>query len=318
MTSVVVGCQGKLPAHGDFIRMVGAHSPVEVLDAWLGTAGLEQPARRVIFDSAGPAFAIICTQGHWWGCALFPSQDRVGRRYPFIVYAGIPVGEVADAAYLTITAFLPFFMRAWQMAQHGWPADQAVLRAGLPNLCPPIDLAAEERRFVAAFDGITIGEVAAGLLGSPTDPRAAAVLADLLAVADGELPAGGVRFLPMAHQHHLGFWLMMLTLCGTKPIVPSVITLRFAHAGSLPAATLFLDRPEAGACLASLWPNLAPRGATAPHDVVAQAGAVASGVSTVDPAWLAPDLFLRDLLHMVTSTVRSRRTQRITRRPATS
>jgi len=314
MTATTVGCYGKLPGHGDFLRVVGAHSPVEVLDTWLATAGLDQRDRAATFDAASPAFTIVCTRGMWWGCALFPSRDSVGRRYPFTVFTGVPIADLADAGYLAVAAFLPFFMRTWQAAQQGWPADQAVLRAGLPNLAAPVDLTQEERRFVATLDTTTLGDVANGLFGAATEAQRAAVIADLLAVAGGAQPAGGVRFQPMAHQNHLGFWLMVLTLCGAKPVVPSVITLRFAHGGAPPAATLLFDHPAPAACLAGLWPELAARGTVAPHDVVTQAGQLGEA-DEVPAELLAAGQSLRDVAHGLASLTRQRRTMRITRRP---
>ena len=204
-------------------------------------------------------------------------------------------------------------MRCFQAAQQGWPSDLNVLRAGLPNLAPAIDLGAEERRLVAAFDTTTIGEVWNGLLGSAGDARREAVFADILALAAGSSPAGGYRFQPMAHQNHLGFWLMLLMVCGERPVLPSVITLRFASAGKAPAATLFFDRPEAAAVLASLWPEIAPPTASRVHDAAANAGVL--GDEDIPTALLAADLPLRDLVHGLTSAVRQRRTMRITRRP---
>lgn len=314
MTTATVGCYGKLPGQGDFLRVVGAQSPVELLDTWLATAGLDQRERHATFDAASPAFAIVCTRGMWWGCSLFPSRDSVGRRYPFTVFTGLPVADLADAGYLTVAAFLPFFMRTWQAAQQGWPADQAVLRAGLPNLLAPIDLAQEERRFMAALDTITIGDVANGLFGTATEAQCSAVIADLLAVANGAQPTGGVRFQPMVHQNHLGFWLMVLSLCGSKPVMPSVITLRFAHGGAPPAATLLFDHPEPAACLAGLWPTLAARGAAAPHDVVTHAGRLGEA-DDLPAELLGASQSLRDVAHGLTSLTRQRRTMRITRRP---
>lgn len=311
-----VGCHGKLPSHGDFVRVVGSQSPVEVIDAWLASGPIDprvDAARAEAFAAAAPAFSIIATKGHWWGCASFPSQDSVGRRYPFTVFAGLPQAEVGEAGYLLAGAFLPFFMRCFQAAQQGWPADLGTLRSGLPNLAPAIDLGAEERRLIAAFDTTSIGEVWAGLLGSATDARTEGILADVLALAAGVVPSGGYRFQPMAHQNHLGFWLMLLMVCGERPVLPSVITLRFAAAGKAPAATLFFERPEAAACLASLWPEVAPRGASPVHDATAQAGSL--GDEDIPPALLAPDLTLRDLVHSLTRAVRQRRTMRITRRP---
>ena len=87
-------CFGKTPRHGDFVRhRVGG--ALRAFDEWVGRAVYEG-RRRSGFDAAydagavvrfvyAPPRAAVPLVG-----ALCPSQDRSGRRYPFIVAAEAP------------------------------------------------------------------------------------------------------------------------------------------------------------------------------------------------------------------------------------
>lgn len=85
-------CFGKLPSHGDFVRVHATGRAVEGLDAWL-QRGVRHAQRSLgrAFDAASdgaPAVSFVFDPPagpHLLLGALKPSRDRSGRRYPFLV-----------------------------------------------------------------------------------------------------------------------------------------------------------------------------------------------------------------------------------------
>ena len=91
---------GKLPTHGDFIRVNGGGAALRALDAWLqqglfrakmrdrrGFAGrfAAMPLTRFVFTPDGPAGALLGV--------MTPSRDRVGRPFPFLAWT-TPAADV--------------------------------------------------------------------------------------------------------------------------------------------------------------------------------------------------------------------------------
>ena len=83
------GLVGKLPAHGDFVRR-GPASTTARLDAWLAE---EVDALGAELDDVGPLLAsmpswrfVIADGDQWLTGALGPSEDKVGRCYPFMAF----------------------------------------------------------------------------------------------------------------------------------------------------------------------------------------------------------------------------------------
>ncbi len=132
-----VACLGKVPTHGEFLRVRTSSPTMRSLDQWI-RKGLyharrnrppdweeaydDGPIRRFLFWGQGPSrpnvlLGILC-----------PSRDRSGRMYPFLVTCEVPTRRLRaeHAAYLPLHA-APFFDAAEQLGQ------KAVAGEILPN-----------------------------------------------------------------------------------------------------------------------------------------------------------------------------------------
>jgi type VI secretion system protein ImpM len=104
LAQATVGCYGKIPARGDFVRLGLPRAFVEPWDAWLGRglnasraalgdlwldAWLEAPIWHFVLAAGvcGDEAAI----GLW-----MPSVDRVGRHFPLTLAAVVPGAETAE------------------------------------------------------------------------------------------------------------------------------------------------------------------------------------------------------------------------------
>jgi type VI secretion system protein ImpM len=104
LAQATVGCYGKIPARGDFVRLGLPRAFVEPWDAWLGRglnasraalgdlwldAWLEAPIWQ--FALAAGACGADAAIGLW-----MPSVDRVGRHFPLTIAAVAPGMEAAE------------------------------------------------------------------------------------------------------------------------------------------------------------------------------------------------------------------------------
>lgn len=102
------GFFGKLPSHGDFIERGLPGAMLEALDAWLQQAvavSREQLAESWLdIYLTSPLWRFALTPGcldanHWLGL-LTPSVDSVGRYFPLVIAAPMPVGSASVATLL--------------------------------------------------------------------------------------------------------------------------------------------------------------------------------------------------------------------------
>jgi type VI secretion system protein ImpM len=154
----IVGCFGKLPATGDFIRHRASGAELESFDRWLGGAidhaqralgpGFEAAYQRAFGmfvyrpEAQGneePARALV---GAWAA-----SGDSAGRLYPMVVFASCDYGQLCALGGALPVALWRFFAEAHELATRGrsWPVDtflDKVARLEAPNLDEPERLAA--------------------------------------------------------------------------------------------------------------------------------------------------------------------------------
>lgn len=161
-----IGCFGKLPATGDFIRLNAASEELGAFDRWMG-GGIDFARRAMgstfdpayhgsvglfIFraDSRGedvPARAIV---GAW-----APSGDNAGRLYPMTVFASYDYGQLVAAGGGVPIALFPFLSTAYELVLSGrnLPVDaflDRVSRIQLPSLDDPDLVTAGYRQWLAS------------------------------------------------------------------------------------------------------------------------------------------------------------------------
>jgi type VI secretion system protein ImpM len=148
-----IGCFGKLPATGDFIRLNAGGEEVSAFDRWLG-ASIDHARRSMgeafeptywqsvglfIFHGEGkgdepPARGLV---GAW--CA---SGDNAGRLYPMAVFAAYDYAQLVAAGPALPIALWPLLTATYELAINGrmMPVDvflERVSRIALPSLDDP-------------------------------------------------------------------------------------------------------------------------------------------------------------------------------------
>ncbi len=306
MTTLAGGCFGKLPFYGDFIRVHGERDPVQAVERWFHGGALDPASpRAAAFGASGPSFAIAHEHGQWWGIAQFPSQDQVGRRHPFALFAALPATEPVREVGVLPLLFIPFFARVMQAAARGWPSTQAGVKEMVATLGVSVDPAGEESRLMPALDSCTARELWQALAGAGGEARAGAIRGGLLGAAH-DRAVHGLRIQPMAHQLHLSFWLMLLWLLRESHGMPALLAMHPGAPGRTPSACVLYERPSAATCFAALWPACAAAEATSGiHDLVG--AATRHPPLPLDDAAADPDATLRDLLHAVVALARQAR-----------
>lgn len=308
MTSLTIGGFGKLPGYGDFIRVHGEASPVALIERWVASAAIEEKSPRAqAFLAGGPTFAVTSHAGHWWGIALFPSHDQVGRIHPFALFAGLPIASAGHEVGVLPLLFIPFFQQALQAAQGSWPSTVPAVRERILALHAQVDARAEEARLIGVLDGALARDLWQGLLGRWDPERARAVVAHLLAAV--QTPAvHGLRIQPMSHQAHLCFWLMLVWLARPQPTPPVLLAMQPGGPSQTSAAGVLWDRPQVHDAATLLWPAAAREPLTDVLDLATGEGPVLD-VPPLPPleALEDPELPLRDLLHALAAVGRQPR-----------
>jgi type VI secretion system protein ImpM len=160
-----IGCFGKLPATGDFIRLNASSDELAAFDRWMG-GGIDF-ARRFMgtsFDSAyhasvglfifhdegrGEEQPVRAVVGAW-----APSGDNAGRLYPMTVFASYDYGQLCAAGGGLPIALFPFLSAAYELVLNGrnLPVNAFVDRVSrivLPSLEDPELVTAGYRSWLA-------------------------------------------------------------------------------------------------------------------------------------------------------------------------
>ncbi|AKT38903.1 type VI secretion system-associated protein TagF [Chondromyces crocatus] len=148
-----IGCFGKLPSTGDFIRLNAGGEELALFDRWLG--GAIDMARRTMgptFDASyQPAVGLFVYRGDPKGedipsrgmvGAWAASGDNAGRLYPMVVFGAYDYSQLAATGAALPIALWPLLTAAYDLATQGrtLPADafvDRVSRISLPNLDDP-------------------------------------------------------------------------------------------------------------------------------------------------------------------------------------
>ncbi len=144
----LVGCFGKLPATGDFIRHNAGGDELAAFDRWLGGAmdfaqrglgqGFEPIYQRAVGlfvfrgDSKGDDGPQRGLVGAWAA-----SGDNAGRLYPMVVFASYDYGQLVNLGPSLPIALWKFLTAAYEIATQGrtWPVQGFIDRVA--QLTPP-------------------------------------------------------------------------------------------------------------------------------------------------------------------------------------
>ncbi|MFO0554569.1 MAG: type VI secretion system-associated protein TagF [Polyangiaceae bacterium] len=149
-TPPVVGCFGKLPATGDFIRHNAGGDELASFDRWLGAAmDFAQRSLGPNFEAAYQrAVGLFVFRGDAKGedgpqrglvGAWAASGDAAGRLYPMVVFASYDYGQLVGLGPALPIALWRFFTSAYEIATQGraWPVQgflDRVAHLEVPNI----------------------------------------------------------------------------------------------------------------------------------------------------------------------------------------
>ncbi|NBB85896.1 MAG: type VI secretion system-associated protein TagF [Bacteroidetes bacterium] len=123
--TLTAACYGKLPTHGDFVRLRATTPAVRAFDEWL-QKGLYQARQQrrseleAVYDDASALRFVFNAQGHSPPLlgVMKPSRDRSGRTYPFTVSVEVPApAREAEAGVYTPVQARSFFDAADRIVQ---------------------------------------------------------------------------------------------------------------------------------------------------------------------------------------------------------
>jgi type VI secretion system protein ImpM len=160
-----IGCFGKLPQAGDFVRLNAGGEELALFDRWLG-GGIDH-ARRSMgphFDAYyQPAVGLFVFRGEPKGeegagrglvGAWAASGDNAGRLYPMVVFGSYDYAQLVGAGASLPIALWPLLTAAYEAATSGrsLPVDafvERVSRIALPSLDDPDAASAGYRAWLA-------------------------------------------------------------------------------------------------------------------------------------------------------------------------
>jgi hypothetical protein len=301
-----VALWGKVPTHGDFLRLGSAAAPLSAFDAAFQALRLSEPARIAAFAGYPPVVSWIHHGDHWWCAVVLSSTDRVGRVAPVVACAGVHSLEPADELGVVPLAFGPFIQAVLGLRQQGWSPDADRILAALQVGADAVSLETAEDTFIAALEASSVASLWVPF-GSADIGRQA--LRSLVAAASGILPSAGLRMSPVASPVQAGFWLSACWLVRGRNDTPGPIVLHPGVPGLAASVAVLWPAPTAADLAAALWPGIAA--------VESQATIINAPVATLPcPVALPEDCLqdprahLRDLLYRL---VTQRRTQRYVR-----
>ena len=143
-----MGCFGKLPATGDFVRLNAGGDELAQFDRWLG--GSIDLARRQLgptFEQAYPsAVGLFIFHGEGQGGeppargivgAWAASGDNAGRMYPMTVFASYDYGQLAATGAALPIALWPLLTAAYELVTQGRGMSPSAFQERVALIAPP-------------------------------------------------------------------------------------------------------------------------------------------------------------------------------------
>jgi type VI secretion system protein ImpM len=160
-----IGCFGKLPATGDFIRLNAGSDELAAFDRWLG-ASIDFARRDMgsAFDGAyQSAVGLFIFRGESKGDegptrglvgAWAASGDNAGRVYPMVVFGSYDYGQLVNCGAALPIALWPLLSAAYERVTggRGLSVDkflESVSRIALPSIEDPEGVSASYREWLA-------------------------------------------------------------------------------------------------------------------------------------------------------------------------
>lgn len=249
MTTFPVGCYGKLPLHGDFIRQNAGTPELGLFDRWVqeGIVAGHTAAKGNwddLFDHApGSRFIYYCasTQRLMPG-VMVPSCDKVGRQYPFIVFTFAPLSMFGPDYPLAPAIFDDFFTHAHGVATNWIGQDLKTFLARVDKLAFTADVASKGTKFSVDLAHTKLTDLWTGAYGSATDPRRSLVLGNVAEVIKPNVnPRYALRLPQAPGARDFAFWLEATRRMGARKLPPTMAVWNIAKDATPACVTLLFE-----------------------------------------------------------------------------
>jgi type VI secretion system protein ImpM len=257
-----VGCFGKLPIHGDFIRhSVGPE--VDKLDEWIQGGIVSSrtamgSAWDASFDSTPPQrFLYQAPGGRVVAGLIAASIDKPGRRYPFLVFTILDPKTMGAEITALSMVLRSFFTMAEQEATTGWQGlDLKSFLIRIDSLALPTDFEEGKQSIVKFVADHTNQALWNDLFGSDQDPRKYMLIHNLVeTLKGGTVPRYALRFPRVKADADVSFWLELCRKLSRRPTLPTLSMWGKGRETSEPGLTIVFDDLKVNYFSCFWWPE---------------------------------------------------------------
>lgn len=257
-----VGCFGKLPIHGDFIRHnVGPE--VDRLDEWIqggivASRTAMGSAWDASFDGTAPQrFLYQAAGGRVVAGMIAASIDKPGRRYPFLVFTILDPKTLGGEITALPMVLRSFFTMAQQEATTGWQGlDLKSFMVRIDSLALPTDFEEGKQSIVKFVAGHTNQALWNDLFGSDQDPRKYMLIHNLVeTLKGGTVPRYALRFPRVTADADVSFWLELCRKLSRRPSLPTLTLWGKGREGAEPGLTVVFDDLKVNYFTPFWWPE---------------------------------------------------------------
>ncbi|CAG0943023.1 hypothetical protein ANRL1_01175 [Anaerolineae bacterium] len=258
-----VGCYGKLPIHGDFIRYNVGAAEISVLDRWFqeglftgqkALGGLfsdvfdHAPASRFIFNMQSIGRVIVGV--------MMPSCDKTGRQFPFLVLTGAPIKEFGAEVSLLPGIFENFFERSHAVMKDWIGKDLKTFVDKVGQLGFMLDVRTEARKVADKCAKLKVQTLFAETFGSAADVRKYMLVQNLADVIKPNVaPKFAVRFPNTPGAAEAACWLEALQKLMNKHALPTLSVWNYTHNETAAHLTVLFEELHAKYLLPLLNPE---------------------------------------------------------------
>jgi type VI secretion system protein ImpM len=259
---LTVGCFGKLPIHGDFIRhAVGPE--VDRLDEWLQGGIVSSrtalgSAWDAAFDGLPPQrFLYQVGGGRIVAGVIASSIDKPGRRYPFLIFTILDPKTIGAEITALPMVLRSFFTMAEQESTTGWQGlDLKSFMIRIDSLALPTDFE-EGKQSIGKFVSLHTNQALWNdLFGSEQDPRKYMLIHNLVeTLKGGGVPKYALRFPRVTGDPEVSFWLELCRKVSRRPTLPTLSLWGRGRETAEPGLTLVFDDLKVNYFAPFWWPE---------------------------------------------------------------
>ena len=264
MTSLSIGCFGKLPIHPDFIRYQATGTEIQALDQWF-QEGIHFAKTRFgsawsrEFQEGGPwNFVFQTGEGKQFLVGSYrPSRDEGGRQYPFFLFLSVDRPSFPFPVYLSPLFFSSFLETSDELVQTGWTGLDMkgfISRiAETPFNLP--DFGSIEKDYRDYLDQSTTGGFWSGLLGNFGNVGKVQIVQNLMEILEPlhQNPTAkfsyGLGFPNLSkgdpsRVYDIPLWCRLMEQIVRREIDPAAIFWSRGSQKAAPQSMIFLQKPS--------------------------------------------------------------------------